>query len=191
MSKRSSTLPNKVYKFVHTIDESITLTIIGKKFRSQEGFIELTEDGTLFINGSCLAGYAWDGCTPKWEFLDFIFGTPDGRLDILTEKPMTYYASMIHDAIYQYKSQIPISRKDADIIFLLILKESGFRWSWLYYFLVRMFGWLYGTWNTTKNTRHIRIIESSWIIRAYYESIQIGIKEHPFLKIASKIKNQN
>ena len=104
MSIRSSTKPYKVYKFVHNTDECIITSIVDKYYKSGNGFIELTQDGKIFINGSRLNGYAWDGCTPKFEFLDFVIGTPDGRLDYLTEKPITYYASLVHDAIYQYKS---------------------------------------------------------------------------------------
>ncbi len=190
MSVRSSTRVNKIYKFVHNFDESVITTITGEYFRSENGFIELTHDGKLFINGSCLNGYAWDGCTPKFEFLDFIFGTPDRRLDYLTEKPITYYASMVHDVIYQYKREIPISRKDADIIFLKILRESGFLWSWVYYFIIRMFGGFYGRWKTKRDTKNLRLIECSWIKREANSMAAKLVSKHSFLKVASHYKNQ-
>src|SRR5712691_2897454 len=47
-------------------------------------------------------GYAWDGCSPKFCFCDLLFGTPDGVVDTQTGRPKTYYASLVHDALYQF-----------------------------------------------------------------------------------------
>lgn len=167
MSIRSTTKIGKVYKFVHRRDEYIKTNIFRRNFESSNGFISLTPDGVFRINGSCEEGYAWDGCTPKWEFLDLVYGTPDGRLDFLTEKPITYYASMFHDALYQYKEEIKISRITADYLFYKILRESGFFWAPVYYVAVRTFGLLFGKWGSKERIRDIRLIECSWIIRAY------------------------
>lgn len=167
MGLRSKSIKNKVYKFVHNNDEFIRTTIIGKTYSSANKFIELKQDGTLLINGAHCNGYAWDGCTPKWEFLDFTLGTPDGRFDYLTEKPITYYASMIHDAIYQHKKEIPISRKSADQIFYQILKESGFMWARLYYIFVRVAGGIFGKWKSDDKVKNLQITESSWLNEAH------------------------
>ncbi len=188
MSIRSSTKPYKVYKFVHNTDECIITSIVDKYYKSGNGFIELTQDGKIFINGSRLNGYAWDGCTPKFEFLDFVIGTPDGRLDYLTEKPITYYASLVHDAIYQYKSEIPVCRKDADIIFLKILSEAGFYWSWVYYIIIRLFGGFYGKWKAKSNTKNLRLLESSWIKRTVSSLVAKEVDKHAFMKVAVKYK---
>lgn len=86
-------------------------------------------------------GYAWDGCTPKFSLLGLIIvGTPDGHIDVETMKPKTYYASLVHDALYQYLDTIPIPRKEIDRVFLEMLKETAFPLAFLYYIAVRIFG---------------------------------------------------
>lgn len=87
--------------------------------------------------------YAWDGCSPKrsW-FWVLIIGTPDWwqrKLAITTWSargalerkevfwPMTHYASVVHDALYQYLRHIPITPEEADRLFFDMLKECGMR----------------------------------------------------------------
>jgi hypothetical protein len=48
------------------------------------------------------ARYAWDGCSPKLCVWDLLLGTPDGVVDSATKQPKTYYASLVHDALYQF-----------------------------------------------------------------------------------------
>lgn len=92
------------------------------------------KDGVLTI----MKGYAWDGCTPKRSFFDVaVIGTPDGIVDIISGRPKTYYASLVHDALYQYELG---TRKDADKIFYELMKFQNFKLSWLYYFAIRIFG---------------------------------------------------
>ncbi|MBL0882242.1 MAG: hypothetical protein IBJ16_02635, partial [Chitinophagaceae bacterium] len=91
MSK-SSSIPGKVYKFVHKQDETIKTNLVGRSFKND--WLEIDEDGTMILKGSHARGYAWDGCSPKMNFIDVIWGTPDGRFDDKTEKQITYYASM-------------------------------------------------------------------------------------------------
>jgi hypothetical protein len=162
MGVRSSTRRNKVYKFVHNSDVSVKTNLTGRNFSND--WVEIEEDGTITLKGSFDRGYAWDGCTPKGHFIDLIWGTPDGRLDYRTEKPLTYYASMIHDVIYQFKQELPISRREADILFARIMQESKFMWWWLYGFAVIAFGGFYGKWKT-KNTMagQIKVEGNSWI----------------------------
>ena len=50
-------------------------------------------------------GYAWDGCSPKFQILDLIFGTHDGAISENTGKAVTYYASMVHDVLYQFHDE--------------------------------------------------------------------------------------
>lgn len=86
-------------------------------------------------------GYAWDGCTPKFSQLGLvILGTPDGHIDIETMKPKTYYASLAHDALYQYLEDIPIPRDEIDRVFLEMLRETAFPLARMYYIAVRIFG---------------------------------------------------
>ena len=105
--------------------------------RSGKRRLELHADGKLVV----LAAYAWDGCTPKFSIWDIVFGTPDGVPNTQTRKPKAYYASLVHDVLYQFLPvQLPISRADADKIFLELLTRDGFGPRWIYYAAVRIFG---------------------------------------------------
>jgi hypothetical protein len=159
--KKSKSIPHKVYKFVIHHDVYIVTNIKNRSFENCWLLIE--PDGKIILKGSYGNGYAWDGCSPKGVFLDIIWGTPDGKLDWNTEAPITYYASLIHDALYQYKADIPISRKEADVIFLLNLRKAKFKLASLYGFAVRTFGGFYGKWKTPESQNEIRIKGFSWI----------------------------
>jgi hypothetical protein len=88
------------------------------------------------------AGYAWDGCTPKFSLLDLVLvGTPDGVLDARSGLPKTYHASLIHDVLYQFlPASLPLDRKQADLCFLELMTDTGFMLRHLYYRVVRTFG---------------------------------------------------
>jgi hypothetical protein len=97
-------------------------------------------------------GYAWNGCTPKFFFLDLSFGTPDGAVYRPTGRPKAYFASLVHDALYQFLGKdSPISRRQADEAFLRLLTDSRFRLRWLYWLAVRLGGWV--AWKATAVTR--------------------------------------
>lgn len=159
--KRSKSIRNKVYKFVHHHDVVIYTNLTNREFNSP--WLQIDKLGRIIVKGTNKDGYAWDGCSPKINFLDFIIGTPDGRFDFQTEQPITYYASLIHDALYQYKSKVPISRREADILFRIILKRARFKWAYLYYFFVRLFGGFYGKWNYKKAQDEVKIEQYSWL----------------------------
>ncbi len=97
-----------VYKFVLEKNVFIQTGLKGREFVNE--WVTLDEHGLFCIK----KGYAWDGCSPKFVFADLIIGTPDGRLNESTGKPITYYASLLHDVIYQFKMVIPVTRKEAD-----------------------------------------------------------------------------
>lgn len=184
LGKRSKSRP-KVYKFVHRKDEYIQTTIKGVHFKEENGWLEIDTSGRIFINASCFDGYAWDGCTPKFVLLDLIFGTPDGKLDYGTEKPITYFASMTHDLLYQFKRDLPLSRKDCDTLFYLILKDAGFTFGLVYYIFVRLFGGvLFPGWKTKKSQDTFEIEECSWIVETKEVLRNLDLPdglEHPFL----------
>lgn len=91
-----------------------------------------------------LADYAWDGCTPKFVIWDIVFGIPDGIPNELTKKPKAYYASLMHDALYQFlDAGLPMDRKGADQVFLELLERDKFGPRWIYYAAVRLFGDLF------------------------------------------------
>ncbi|MBU8922604.1 MAG: DUF1353 domain-containing protein [Bacteroidales bacterium] len=120
-------------------------------FRDIDGEIRLIidKDGTLTVK----KGYAWNGCSPKLCLFDIVIGTPDGVVHRDTGKPKTYYATCIHDALYQFMQEIaPLTRTDTDRIFLELMVESKFRFAYIYWFFVRIFGRIF--WRTKKKTRN-------------------------------------
>ncbi len=83
-------------------------------------------------------GYAWNGCTPYASIWDmFVIETPDGIIDYQTGKPKAYYASLVHDALYQYEIH---DRKVADDLFYTMLKSARFFPAKIYHLAVRWFG---------------------------------------------------
>lgn len=99
--------------------------------------LRLRRDGTLVIP----AGYAWDGCTPKVVVWDLVLGTPDGVVSTRTGRPKAWQGSLVHDALYQFlPCGLPLTRAEADRIFLEILREDNFAPRWVYYVAVRIFG---------------------------------------------------
>jgi len=108
-------------------------------------WLQIKNDGTIIVRGKNPGGdgYSWNGCSPKYGIFDIVVGTPDGIIDPETEKPKTYYASMIHDILYQFSKNYKgrIKRKQVDRLFL---KEMGnFRLRYLYYLMVRLVGGLF------------------------------------------------
>jgi hypothetical protein len=108
-------------------------------FYDKTGIVRLIleQDGRITVT----ANYTWNGCSPKFCFLDLLWGTPDGVVDKTTRKPKTYYATLYHDAFYQFiPDGLPISRVEADRFFLEKLKETNFWWGNFYFLAVRVFG---------------------------------------------------
>ncbi len=113
----------------------------GHAFLDQKGHrrMELHPNGDLRV----LAGYAWDGCTPKYSLFDILIGTPDGAPNHQTRKPKTYYASLVHDVLYQFLEINPaVPKSKADRIFLELLERDGFAPRRLYHAAVSLFGGL-------------------------------------------------
>jgi len=129
--------------WLYVIHEDVTrgTKITDREFEND--WIHLDLEGNLTIKGSNADGYAWDGCSPKTAFLDQVWGTPDGVIDPNTEKRKTYYASMFHDALYQFGEQAGVQREEADKLFLEFMKDSKFLWAYPYYFMVRTCGWIF------------------------------------------------
>lgn len=108
-------------------------------FRDKTGVVRLIieADGTITVT----KGYAWNGCSPKVCVFDFLVGTPEGVVHARTEKRKTYFASLVHDALYQFLPEgLPYSRRDADRFFLVLLGEGEFAPRWPYWAAVRLFG---------------------------------------------------
>jgi hypothetical protein len=131
-------------KWIYILDQNYKWES-GFKFQEGHAFEDQTGKRRLKIhpNGEIkvLAGYAWDGCTPKFAVWDVHIGTPDGVPNAHTKKPKTYYASLLHDALYQFlDAELPLSRAEVDRVFLRILQRDNFGPRWIYYVAVRVFG---------------------------------------------------
>ena len=82
---------------------------------------------------------------PKFKIKDVYIGTPEAVLNFQTGQSKTYYASLVHDVFYQFAriSGGVARRKEVDSEFYCILKRDAFRFARLYYFAVRLFGWMF------------------------------------------------
>jgi hypothetical protein len=116
--------------------------------------MEITQDAKIII----FKGYSWDGNSPKINVLDlFWVGTPDGLMK--HNKPITYFASLVHDILGQFKfsPKLPSKfrsdrspdlwfsrgRRGRDGLYFNILKSEGFLWRHVYYLAVALAGPLY------------------------------------------------
>jgi len=119
--------------------------------------LEIRKNGEIRV----LKGYAWDGCTPKFSLWDIVLGTPDGVPNKRTKRPKTYYASLLHDALYQFLGRgVPLSRPQMDSVFLELMTRDRFRPRYIYYAAVRMFGWFsirITRWKRTYNGTKVRL----------------------------------
>ena len=119
-------------------------------FKDKTGVVRLIIEPTGEI--TVTRGYAWNGCSPKGCIFDLLFGTPEGVVHVRTEKPKTYYASLIHDALYQFLPEgLPVKRADVDGFFLRLMEESDFAPRWIYWFCVGLFGGI--IWRATRAKR--------------------------------------
>ena len=110
-------------------------------FRDKTGKVRLIIEasGRLTVT----RGYAWNGCSPKFCVFDLLFGTPEGVVHVRTGRPKTYYASLVHDALYQFLPDgVPLTRRHVDAFFFNLLAESDFAPRWVYWTFVRLFGGL-------------------------------------------------
>ena len=110
-------------------------------FRDRRGRVRLLVEQSGRI--TVIRGYSWNGCSPKLCLFDVVVGTPEGVVSALTGRPKTYYASLVHDALYQFlRDGLPLRRRDADRFFLRLMAETRFAPRCLYWLAVRLFGWL-------------------------------------------------
>ncbi|MFI4924217.1 MAG: hypothetical protein ACHQJ7_03635 [Vicinamibacteria bacterium] len=135
-----------VARWLYRIGANYTWT---SPFRQQSDYAFFDAKGRLRLlierNGAITVtrGYTWNGCSPKFFVLDLLFGTPEGVVNARTGQRKTYYASMVHDALYQFLADgLPLTRVQADHCFLFLMRESSFRLASLYWLFVRAFGGL-------------------------------------------------
>ena len=108
--------------------------------KNNNPILKIDSNGCLYI----FKGYAWNGCSPKFKFGNLIIGTPEGEEDS-NGYPKTYWASLIHDALYQLSEYTfnKSDRKIADNIFLSLLQKNDFKYATIYFNMVRLFGWMF------------------------------------------------
>lgn len=113
----------------------------------------IRRDGTFVVR----ADYGWDGCSPKYSIFDIaLVGTPEGITNPKTLKCKTYYASLLHDALYQFmpefkEAKVPITYHFANRMLLKLLQEADFDLSRFYFWAVETYGERYA-----KRTRIVR-----------------------------------
>lgn len=118
-------------------------SILRREFENE--WFRLGADGAITVKGTHLNGYAWDGCSPKIKLGDLYLGTKEAVLNFTTGQSKTYYASLIHDVFYQFSPQVrkSVARKEVDREFYAILRRDDFQLASLYYFFVRLLGWIW------------------------------------------------
>lgn len=83
--------------------------------------------------------YAWDGCTPRYHVFGLVsFGTPNGILR--HGKPWTYWASLAHDVLCQFRDLIKISKCSVLQVFNDVLERDKWPLRRLYVRAVDKFG---------------------------------------------------
>lgn len=108
-------------------------------FRDTHGKVRLIIEASGRI--TVTRRYSWNGCSPRMCVFDLSVGTPNGVVHARTGQPKTYYASMIHDALYQFlRVNLPLTRRQADACFLRLMAESDFRPRHIYWAIVRVVG---------------------------------------------------
>ena len=99
------------------------------------------EDKTVQYDHTTLRSYTWDGCSPKiWFYWLILIGTPDlwhktEEIEKLNRKghpdedkkfwQIAHHASLVHDALYQYLGEQPITKSETDQLFYEMLRDSG------------------------------------------------------------------
>ena len=132
-------------KWRYKLDEPFIIKSIhleGITFRNE--WIEI-EDGVMIIH----AQYAWDGCTPAYciyegdkAFNDVWIGIWDGPVGE-DGKVVTWQATVVHDALCQFRKEIRGLTKDKTVkLFKSLLKSNGCPWciATIYPFMVSQFG---------------------------------------------------
>ena len=119
----------------YKLDKPRTFThpaLAGVRFYSDWTVIE---DGNMTI----AAGYAWDGCSPKYQLLGlWSLGTPDG---VLREgEPWLYEPSLVHDVLCQFREHLHISKAQSVQIFNDMMAERHWPLRRLYTWAVDNFG---------------------------------------------------
>lgn len=101
----------------------------------QNEWLRVDADGTITIS----AGYAWDGCSPKWYVAGRTIGVPDGQI-MNDGYPQTAWATLVHDALCQFKHLVPVTKRQTVQLFDQMLREARWPMRRIYVAAVDIFG---------------------------------------------------
>lgn len=108
------------------------------------GGVEFANKWIVISRGqiSIKKGYAWDGMSPsaKLPLIGWI-SPPEGKL-LPSGFPESYYATLVHDALCQFRKEIHITKDATVLLFRELLMTGGFSdfTATLYASCVSMFG---------------------------------------------------
>lgn len=116
-----------------------TLSIVRKS--DNKLLATLAPDGTLDV----FTGYSWDGATPKLKALFVVIGAWDGEWQNDKGRPQLWEPTLVHDILIQmmslegHKRFLTWDYKDNDKELLRRMRETGFKYSRIYYLLTRLY----------------------------------------------------
>jgi hypothetical protein len=156
----NNVLKQAFFLFKATRSHTIKTSVLGHLYSND--YIEVLKDGTVTVKASNRYPVYTDGCSPKFLVLGlWVVGTPDGPINCDTGYPQTFWASAIHDILYQALGLHTLSRKECDQIFKDALSEVGFAWPNTYYYGLRLVGGLYHRFVVEKQTKFINHVDES------------------------------
>lgn len=127
---------NRKYRFILLKDVTLEVPMLAGR-TARISFRDVRQKEWARVSGSKLimrAGYAWNGATPCFWFLFCWVGTPT--------PPPVVLPTLVHDICFQFLlcANWPIPFKEANDLFLALLKIHDFRLANTYYGAVRDFG---------------------------------------------------
>ena len=118
-------MSNKVWRYRLTRAEAVVSHCLGEHIDFANEWISVHR-GWIRVSER----YAWDGCSPSVRVpgTRIWLGTPDGPLGS-DGRPASWRASLIHDALCQFRMEIPgLTKATATAVFVERLLADGAPW---------------------------------------------------------------
>lgn len=134
----------KILRYLYKIEiaEYYKTAVTGYTFQSE--WLRIYPDGLIVVNPLNKV-YAWDGCTFKIELFQQVIGVPDGTA-IAPNWRITHRATILHDALMQFRDSHGIPMSVMTELFRLELKASGFIWADIYALGIKLYWSTFGAW---------------------------------------------